>query len=68
MCRWENSRKRIIVQDRIDVQGEFVFEKSINVQVEINMQTQIRPCRVDFFLKVINVPTIRPTSFGMMQR
>ena len=26
------------MQYRIDVQGEFVFEKSINVQVEINVQ------------------------------
>ena len=38
----------IHMQDRINVQGEFFLKK-------INVQTKIRPCRGNFFSKLINV-------------
>ena len=43
---WENSEKTLNVQDRIDMQGGIFSQKSIIVQ------TEIRPCRGDFFLKI----------------
>ena len=42
----KNDNIPINVQDGIDVQGGFVSKKTIN------MQTQIRPCRGEFFLKI----------------
>ena len=42
----KNDNIPINVQDGIDVQGGFFSKKTIN------MQTQIRPCRGEFFLKI----------------
>ena len=54
-------RINVNMQDRIDMQGEFFFSKSINVQ------TKIRPCRGEFFLRINKraCTSIRYTSVDM---